>query len=148
MTSTRPVSSSSAADCASFRARFSSTTCSSRINASLTRSTTDFLNPITVAIDVLRIAQDAVGVHADDVQGNRRARAISGDLDLTHLCRPISAALQHDRTFLAWNRRAHGAVVQGRQSGRGQGMQRLHIRRQRRQNQRFQQPIIVAEALR
>jgi hypothetical protein len=140
VTSTRPVSSSSAADCASFRARFSSTTCSSRINASLTRSTTDFLNPITVAIDVLRIAQDAVGVHADDVQGNRRARA--------HLCRPISAALQHDRTFLAWNRRAHGAVVQGRQSGRGQGMQRLHIRRQRRQNQRFQQPIIVAEALR
>jgi hypothetical protein len=90
------------------------------------------VNAIAIIVDVLGIGQDAVGVDTNQVTGDHWIRAIVGDFELSHLGCPVAALVEHNLAFLPWDRRAHGAMVQGCQATGRQGPQCLYPLRQAR----------------
>jgi hypothetical protein len=81
---------------------------------------TGFLDAVAIAVKALRVGQDALGIHPDNMEGNGRVDPFVGDFDFAHLGGPVAAFMQDDLAFLAGNRRANGAVVQGGQTAGGE----------------------------
>jgi len=104
-----------------------------------------FLDAVPVVVQGLGVFEHPFRVHPDDVQGDERIGAVVGDLDLPHLSRPVAEFGQHYLALLSGDRRAHRAVVEGAETRGGQASQHLHPFRERREEQRLQQPVVIAE---
>ena len=104
----------------------------------------NLLAPVARVVNGLGGAQDGLNINPRDLDRHHRVLVV-GDLDLANLRRPVPAFAQHVLRLAPGNRRLEGAVVQRRQSGAGQTLERLDLRHQGRQQQRLQEPRIVAQ---
>ena len=102
------------------------------------------LAPVARIVNHLGGAQDGFNIHAGHLNGHDRV-LVFGHLDLADFGGPVPAFAQHILRLAPRNRRLEGAVVQRRQPQAGQRLERLHLRHQRRQQQRLEQPRIVAQ---
>ena len=90
---------------------------------------TDLLAPIADVVVGLGCTQDGLDIDARNLNRDHRI-LIFGDLDLANFTRPVTAFAQHVLCLTPGDGRAEGAVVQRRQSLRGQSFERLHLRHQ------------------
>ena len=104
------------------------------------------LAPVARVVVGLGIAQHRLQIDAGDLDRQHRVQVV-GELDLAHLAGPVAQPAQHLRALLARDRRAESAVVQCRQPVRRQALERLHLGHQRGQQQRLEQPCVVAQQL-
>ncbi len=94
---------------------------------------------------VPRLLQDGVDVHARELQRDSRVGRIVADMNFADLRRPLPQTAEHERSLLTLDRRDERAVVERRQTPRGQRLERLDLGHQGGEKQRFRQPGVVAE---
>ena len=98
----------------------------------------------TVNSFVLSLLDDGLGIDARKLDGDDGIRLLA-DPNLSDTGGPVATAAQNFLAFTASDGRLDRAMIQCRESLRVESSQRLDLRHQRGQQQRFDQTIVVAK---
>ena len=102
------------------------------------------LNTVSLPVLALRLLDDALGVHARELDGDRRI-GLFADANLAHTRGPGPAAPQNLLPFFARDRRPDRPVIEGGQTFGIERPERLDLGDESGKQQRLHQPVVVSE---